>query len=111
MEHLEGITVLNEYIQQAPAPWTIIVFASTIFFGLIALLSIIFDNAEASSIFLIITLIVMIIGIIFMCVFTIDDGTIYECIVDDSVTFKELTKKYEVIEQRGNIYKLKFLTE
>lgn len=109
MKHLEGITVLNEYMTYIPAEWTTIVFASSILFAIIALFFTIFDYPDVTIAFLIITLVVFLGGIICMCAFTIEDGMVYECFVDDSITFKELINTYEIIEQRGDIYKLKFL--
>lgn len=109
MEHLEGITVLNEYMTYTEATWAVIIFASSIAFLLFALFFVIFERPEAALVFLVLTLIVVIVGVICVNCFQIENGMVYECLVDDNITYKELTETYKIIGQRGDIYELKFI--
>lgn len=55
-------------------------------------------------------IVLLIFATIGLCgVWDIETGMIYECTVADDITYKELTETYKIVEQRGDIYKLKFL--
>ena len=109
MEHLEGITILNEYMTYAPAVWATIVFISCILFFVLWGICLCSDHGELAYVFAVLAIAAFIGGIIGMLAFPIEDGMVYECLVDDSITYKELVNTYEIIEQRGDIYNLKFL--
>ena len=53
----------------------------------------------------------LLIGIPIDCATQIPDYTKYEVIIDDSVSMNEFTEKYEVLEQRGQIYVIKEIEE
>lgn len=111
MEHLEGITVLNEYMTYEK-PWFILLFAILAFvFFIAALISVQQDNGWLTTILTLCCLVFMALFIIGAgCgVWDVESGMIYECTVADDITYKELTETYEIIEQRGDIYKLKFI--
>lgn len=111
MEHLEGITILNEYMTYETS-WFVLLFAVlSIIFFIAAMISTQQDNnwiIAALILCCIVFLVLFLIGV--GGVWDIENGTIYECTIADNITYKELTKTYKIIEQRGDIYKLKFLS-
>ena len=110
MQHLEGITVLNSYMTYT-TPWWVSLFL----LGIIPLAWIAywcFDQCHEyiGALFTLLTVVCL----IFVLVgafggFEVEAGMVYECIIDRSVSFQELTSVYEVVKQRGDIYVLKFL--
>ena len=111
MDHIEGITVLNEYISEV-THWTIIIpvlcIALSLVYGIVAWANESIKNAIISILSFILF------GIIFILlwydVFKIyPDEIIYEVIFDDNVTYRDIIETYEVIDHRGNIYEVKFL--
>lgn len=111
MEHLEGITVLNEYMTYE-TPW--FVFLLVLLAAISALIAICCaGNGKelACAIAFVCFFILLIFATIGLCgVWDIESEMVYECTVADDITYKELTEAYEIIEQRGDIYKLKFLS-
>lgn len=111
MEHLEGITILNEYMTYE-TPWFAYLFLALM--GIFLMLSIIFADCFSANhpciICVCCTVVFGILMVIALCgVWNIEAGMVYECIIDDGVTYKELTSVYKIVEQHGDIYKLKFL--
>lgn len=110
MEHLEGITVLNEYMTYK-TPWFVFLLVLlTVISALIAICCASNGEELACAIAFVCFLILLIFATIGLCgVWDIETEMVYECTVADDITYKELTETYEIIEQRGDIYKLKFL--
>lgn len=111
MEHLEGITVLNEYMTYE-TPWFVFLLCFlTAISALIAIVCAGNGKELACTIALACFIILLIFTMIGLCgVWGIESEMIYECTVANDITYKELTETYEIIEQRGDIYKLKFLS-
>lgn len=111
---MNGITILNETTLTLEPIARFIITMAIIFFGIIFLLCIIgiiksIQNRDRSCVItsLIGTLLSMLLGTIF--VFRLDykcnhPVTQYEVLISDEVNFSEFYQKYEVIEQRGEIY-------
>lgn len=111
MEHLEGITVLNEYMIYE-TPWFVILLALlTVISALIAICCASNGEGLACMIAFVCFFILLIFTTIGLCgAWDIESEMVYECTVADDITYKELTEAYEIIEQRGDIYKLRFLS-
>ena len=110
---MDGVTILNtitsnECSEIAGIMLLIGVFAFLISV-LIRIISYIGDNSNKSIIlcvtFFIVSLISTVIGIILASNST--EITTYEVIISEEVSFKDFTSKYEIIEQRGEIYIVK----
>lgn len=110
MEHLEGITVLNEYMTYE-TPWFVLLLVFlTIISAFVAMVCAGNGKESACAIAFVCFIVLLIFATIGMCgVWDIETEMIYECTVADDITYKELTETYKIIEQRGDIYKLKFL--
>ena len=111
MEHLEGIVVLNEYMTYE-TPWFVILFAVlTLTFFIAAIISTHQNNNWIIAVFTLCCLVFMVLFVIggVSGVWDVEAGMIYECTITNDITYKELTETYEVIGQRGDIYKLKFI--
>lgn len=109
MEHLEGITVLNEYMTYE-TPWFVYLLC---FLSVVSVLITLGCAANGKLLACGIAFVCFIILFIFATfslngAWDIESGMIYECTVADDITYKELTETYEIIGQRGDIYKLKF---
>ena len=109
MEHLEGITILNEYMTYE-TPWF-----ATLLFILAAISAVVAIVGAANGQISICSIGFICFGIFFILamistsgLWDIETGIIYECTIADDVTYKKLTDVYEIVGQRGNIYKLKF---
>lgn len=111
MEHLERITILNEYMTYE-RPWFLFLLVLlTVISALIALCFAADGKVWACAIAFVCFFILLIFTTIGLCgVWNIESGMVYECTIADDITYKELTETYEIIEQRGDIYKLKFLS-
>ena len=110
---MDGVTILNtitsnECGEIAEIMLLISVFAFLIFV-LIGIIGYIGNDSDKPIVlcatFLIISLISMVIGI--MILSNSAEITTYEVTISDEVSFKDFTSKYEIIEQRGEIYIVK----
>lgn len=111
MEHLEGIMVLNEYMTYE-TPWFVLLLVFlTAISALVAIVCAGNGKELACTIAFVCFAILLIFATIGLCgVWDIESGMVYECTVADDITYKQLTETYEIVEQRGDIYKLKFLS-
>lgn len=110
MEHLEGITVLNEYMIYE-APWFVFLLCFlTAISAFVAIVCAGNGKETACMVALVCFIILLVFATIGLCgAWDIECGMIYECTVADDITYKQLTETYEIVEQRGDIYKLKFI--
>ena len=114
MEHLEGITVLNEFVQNAPFALGLI----TTFATLITMTALIFfinalkDGLIDDGIFGFLNCFLVAIFIIFtvlMWNLTLDwEKQIYEVLVGEEVGATEFMETYYVTEIKGDIYVVEF---
>lgn len=102
---IDGITILNQTeIMEVPNRVIFFTICISLVVGIVA--AVIFDDAGALPIFSLLTLIILI--IITSIFFEQPTGRYkYECTIDDSVSMTEVYEKYEVVEQRGDIWVLK----
>lgn len=104
---MDGVTVLNVIEKTRLPDWAIIgvvlcLFAMVVFFvGFLAGDSIKKINIGGTGLCctLVLAFIIFLVGL-----FTSDTITQYECTIDSNVSFVELYEKYNVIEQRGDIW-------
>ena len=110
---MDGVTILNTINSNKDVILGIVLLILGLFVLCITILSAIcsyeeigkFNILTAFSIFCaIITFVFIIIGIINLVNL---DATTYEVTISDEVSFKDFTSKYEIIEQRGEIYIVK----
>ena len=110
---MDGVTILNTITENecgeiAGIMLLLGAFAFLIFI-LIYIISHISDDSNKPITlcvtFLIVSLISTVIGIILASNST--EITTYEVIISEEVSFKDFTSKYEIIEQRGEIYIIK----
>ena len=99
---LEGITVLNEVVY---TNLNMVVFLLVCILVLVVatILAIKFDFPP----------LIMIIGVVGVIIIALPAGVLtgyeytqYECTIDESVSMKEVYERYEIIEQRGDIWVL-----
>ena len=110
MEHLEGITILNEYMTYETPWFVLLLIFLTVISAVVASFCASNGKELACTIAFACFLILLIFATIGLCgVWDIETEMVYECTVADDITYKELTETYKIIEQRGDIYKLKFL--
>ena len=108
MQHLEGITVINEYMTYKAPFWSAFIMLSAVLFCLISL---VFTSrhSKVAIIFWILTVLAIAASYICIYFFQVENGMVYECTISDDITYTELTNVYKIVGQHGNIYKLKFL--
>ena len=108
---MEGITILNSEIIMT-SHWIPIVV--TILGGIGLILSFLMDalsfNCDVFKM-LIISTIITLIGVISMFIFKVPCYTSYEVILEDSVSINEFLNRYEILDQRGQIYVIKEIDE
>lgn len=99
---LEGITVLNEYTVRDINIFVLVITAGIV--GIGALVLGIWLDAEYLS---------LLIALVGMVIIALPAGTLtgptltrYECLIDESVSMTEVYERYEIIEQRGDIWVL-----
>ena len=110
---MDGVTILNTITENECGEIAEIMLLIGIFAFLISVLmhiiSYIGDDSNKPTIlcvtFFIVSLISTVIGIILASNST--EITTYEVAISDEVSFKDFTSKYEIIEQRGEIYIVK----
>lgn len=111
---MDGVTILNTIVSggYGTIGTTMIIFGIIVFFLSLLSVTISYEpynktNGEfiISIIVAIISFILIIIGIGFAANST--ETTTYEVTISEEVLFKDFTSKYEIIEQRGDIYVVK----
>lgn len=113
MNKMDGITILNTITSnecsEIAGIMLLIGAFSFLIFILIYLISCACDDSNKPTIlcvtFLIVSLFSTAIGIIIAS--NSEEITTYEVTISDEVSFKDFTSKYEIIEQRGEIYIVK----
>lgn len=109
---MEGVTILNQLeIMKEPGwwLWAVLGCGIALVIGMFTLLT----NDYRSDIVGLLASVAAILGLFGMLVLIWGDWTEptgkyeYEAIIDDTVVFTELYEKYEVVEQRGEIWVLK----
>lgn len=104
---MEGITILNSEVLMVPH-WGPI--AVTILGAIGIILSLFMDilDFDCDVIkMLIISASITLIGVISLFIFKVPYYTSYEVILEDSVSMNEFFDRYEILEQRGQIYVVK----
>lgn len=113
---MDGVTILNTITENASNTAGLVV--ALIFSIVVIILSFIAiiavsDKFSEFNGFVIAYIITGIVGISFLIVSILDlntpqePQTLYEVIISEEVSFKDFTSKYEIIEQRGEIYIVK----
>ena len=99
---MEGVRILNEISPMSAGIWASI----GLFLAIGLLLFIITLDEESCFIAILVSLIPFLIAIIlFFTEYT--KPMKYEAIIDDNVKISDFEKKYEIVEQRGDIYVIK----
>ena len=114
---MDGVTILNtitENVSNTAGLVTILIFSIVLI--IISFIAIIICSNKFSEFngFVIAFVITGIAGILFVIVSILElnappqePQTLYEVTISDEVSFKDFTSKYEIIEQRGEIYIVK----
>lgn len=107
---MDGVTILNTIELTGVGKNVIIAFAVSFFIALFLTLILQVSKNSCVLVFLLIDLIVFI-GCVFVSWYQSENhktGEIrYEVTIDDTVSMTEFNKKYEIIEQRGDIFVVK----
>lgn len=105
---MEGITILNSEVIMTPHWGPIVVLilgvVSIFFLAFLYSLGFDFDNMITALIF---SASVALIGAISSIIIQVPYYTSYEVILEDSVSMNEFLDKYEILDQRGQIYTVK----
>ena len=114
---MDGVTILNtitENVSNTDCLVVLLIFSIVvIIFSFIAIIAVSDKFSEFNG-FVIAYIITGIVGILFV-IFSIlelntlsqEPQTLYEVTISDEISFKDFTSKYEIIEQRGEIYIVK----
>ena len=108
---MEGITILNSEVLMVPH-WgpsvvTILGLVGIFLSFFMDVLDFDFDVVKT----LIISASITLIGAISLFIFKVPYYTSYEVILEDSVSMNEFLSKYEILDQRGQIYVIKEINE
>lgn len=105
---MEGITILNSEVIMAPHWGPIAMFIAGIvsIFFLLFLILLGFDSDGILNT-LIFSACIALIGFISSFIIQVPYYTSYEVILEDSVSMNEFLDKYEILDQRGQIYTVK----
>ena len=114
---MDGVTILNTITENVSNTAGLgVILISSIVFIIISFIAIIICSNKFSEFndFVIVYIIIGIAGISFFIVSIFElntppqePQTLYEVTISDEVSFKDFTLKYEIIEQRGEIYIVK----
>lgn len=114
---MDGVTILNTYVENIPTTGNFVVIL--IFSIIMAVLSLVVafvisdgfgEFNGAALVFVIIAIFGTVSTILTINELTTspkEPQTLYEATISDEVSFKDFTSKYEIIEQRGDIYVVK----
>lgn len=102
---MEGITILNSEVIMVPhwGPIAVTILGVVSLFFIISL-GFDFDGMITA---LIISASMILIGAISLFIFEVPYYTSYEVILEDSVSMNEFLDRYEILNQRGQIYVIK----
>lgn len=114
---MNGVTILNTITENVSGTACLIVLLIfsivTIIISFIAIIEVSDKFSEFNG-FVIAYIITGIVGILFVILLILElntqpqePQTLYEVTISDEVSFKDFTSKYEIIEQRGEIYVVK----
>ena len=113
---MDGVTILNtitENVSNTACLVVLLIFSIVvIILSFIAIIAVSDKFSEFNG-FVIAYIIMGIFGILFVIVSILElntpqeSQTLYEVTISDEVSFKDFTSKYEIIEQRGEIYIVK----
>ena len=102
-EIMDGVQILNIIQRADMTPFGIFCGVVMLVSGMFAIVAVGCESKKWVAIFIIF----FIIGCVMMCSSKSETKIMrYEAIIDDSVSYIELTEKYNVIEQRGEIFVL-----
>ena len=114
---MDGVTILNTITENVPntAGFVVLLIFSIVLIILLFIAIIaVSDKFSEFNGFVIAYIIMEIFGILFLIVSILglntlsqEPQTLYEVIISEEVSFKDFTSKYEIIEQRGEIYVVK----
>lgn len=100
---MDGVTIL--YIKQAYTLFEAIILCSSIvgvvIFSMLAF-SMLDENLLVSCVFVALTTVLII-----FCIRLPQSDTLYEATVDESVSYQELSERYEIVSKRGQILTLR----
>ena len=111
---MDGITILSTRTEILPHGGSLILLCIGIVITIADLYWACHDESDNGKFFislLIFSFISILIGTFGVIFLKIPGDTIYEVIIDDSVSMNEFTNSYEVLEQRGQIYVIKEIEE
>ena len=107
---MDGVTILNTIEVTGISRNVIIAFMASFVIGLFLMAILELSENSCVLVYLLIDLIVFI-GCVFVSWYQLENrktGELqYEVTIDDSVSMTEFNKKYEIIEQRGDIFVVK----
>ena len=105
---MDGVTILNQIEVNSGSPFSVIIIIMAFVLIVISILAIclIIEEKDYGVLYAPIGGIVVAIIILIMEIFNISEPprTNYEVTISDEVSFTDFTNKYEIIEQRGEIY-------
>lgn len=105
---MDGVTILNSEVIMAPhwGPIAVLILGivSMFFLAFLSSLGFDFDNMITA---LIISTSMALIGAISSFIIQVPYYTSYEVILEDSVSMNEFLDRYEILDQRGQIYVVK----
>lgn len=109
---MEGVTILNSEIIMTPhwVPIVVLILGVTSILFLLFLIALGFDSDGILNM-LIVSAGIALIGVISMFIFKVPCYTSYEVILEDSVSMNEFSDRYEILDQRGQIYVVKEIDE
>lgn len=102
---MDGVKILNEISSMSAGVWVGI--GSFIAFGTLLLLLSIFTLYKNDRIIAILVSLTSFVFAIIIFFAKYNSPMKYEAIIDDNVKISEFEKKYEIVEQRGDIYVIK----
>lgn len=115
---MEGINILSLEIVMKAAPWTTYLGYGCVILliiGILATATGLVCNTEGIGLtgllLIALSFVLSIISATCNSIFQVPDYTQYEVTIDDSVSMNEFTSKYEILEQRGQIYVIKEIEE
>ena len=105
---MEGITILNSEVIMVPhwGPIAVLILGVVSIFFLLFLISLGLDHDDMITALIFSTSIALI-GVISSFIIQVPYYTSYEVILEDSVSMNEFLDRYEILDQRGQIYTVK----
>lgn len=114
---MDGVTILNtitENVSNTAGLVVALIFSIVVIISSFIAIIVVSDKFSEFNGFVIAYIITGIVGILFVILLILElntqpqePQTLYEITISDEVSFKDFTSKYEIIEQRGEIYVVK----